>query len=112
MTHDEDLLSLGLADAKTAGRKKTSVPEQPGCKAGRQGPDGKNTSRQEAAGRTAPRLPWPLRPHPNARALAAGDYTGMDRRTADRVPQRQMAIRAAGFDLHGMYQEPPMPPLE
>lgn len=100
---DEDLFRRVFADAKPL-KKKRPVPEHPAAKAGRK-VAAKTPPDKKAAGRPAPRAPVAAAPAPKpARALAAGDYTGMDRRTADRFRKGKMAIEGR-LDLHGMYQD-------
>jgi len=100
---DEDLFRWVFADAKPL-KKKRPFPEHPAAKAGRK-VAAKTPPDKKAAGRPAPRAPVAAAPAPKpARALAAGDYTGMDRRTADRFRKGKMAIEGR-LDLHGMYQD-------
>lgn len=100
---DEDLFRRALADAKPL-KKKRPVPEHPAVKAGRK-VAAKSPPDKKAAGRPAPRVSVALPPAPKpARDLAAGDYTGMDRRTADRFRKGKMTIEGR-LDLHGMYQD-------
>jgi DNA-nicking Smr family endonuclease len=51
----------------------------------------------------APKISVAARPAPKS-DLATGDFTGMDRRTADRFRKGKMAIEGT-LDLHGMYQD-------
>jgi len=100
---DADLFRRALADARPL-RKKRPVPEHPAAKAGQKvTPDAKPDKKSD--GRPASRVPVPLPPAPRpARDLSAGDYTGMDRRTADRFRKGKMEIEGR-LDLHGMYQD-------
>ena len=100
---DEDLFRRVFADAKPL-KKKRPVPEHPAAKAGRK-VAAKTPPDKKTAGRPAPRVPVAAAPAPKpVRALAAGDYTGMDRRTAKRFRKGKMAIEGR-LDLHGMYQD-------
>ena len=100
---DEDLFRRVFADAKPL-KKKRPVPEHPAAKAGRK-VAAKTPPDKKTAGRPAPRVPVAAAPAPKpVRALAAGDYTGMDRRTAERFRKGKMAIEGR-LDLHGMYQD-------
>ena len=100
---DEDLFRWVFADAKPL-KKKRPFPEHPAAKAGRK-VAAKTPPDKKAAGRPAPRAPVAAAPAPKpARALAAGDYTGMDRRTADRFRKGKMAIEGR-LDLHGSFQD-------
>jgi DNA-nicking Smr family endonuclease len=101
--NDEDLFRRVFADAKPL-KKKRPVPEHPAAKAGRKAAP-KTSPDKKSAARPAPRMPVAAAPAPkSARDLAAGDYTGMDRRTADRFRKGKMDIDGR-LDLHGMYQD-------
>ncbi len=95
---DDELFRRALADAAPLKRRRP----QPAKPAPRTKAPPK-TAKKKAASAAAPR-PAPLaRPKPPPE-IAAGDYAGMDRRTADRFRRGQLPIEAR-LDLHGMYQD-------
>lgn len=96
---DTDLFRRALADAAPLKRRRPQ-PAKPVAKA--EAPPAKKTAKKKTA-------PAALRPVPVARPkpppeIAAGEYAGMDRRTADRFRRGQLPIEAR-LDLHGMYQD-------
>ncbi|MBT5570924.1 MAG: DNA mismatch repair protein MutS [Alphaproteobacteria bacterium] len=98
---DDDLFRRVLRDAKPI-RKGRPVPEHPAVKAGKKITP--KTPQAKKAHRIAPRPVVAAPPPKPARELATGDYTGMDRRTAERFRRGKLPIEGR-LDLHGMYQD-------
>lgn len=97
---DDDLFRRALADAAPLKRRRPQ-PAKPAAKT--KTPPARKTAKKKAAPVAVPR-PVPVsRPKPPPE-IAAGDYAGMDRRTADRFRRGQLPIEAR-LDLHGMYQD-------
>jgi DNA-nicking Smr family endonuclease len=98
---DDDLFRRVFADAKPL-RKKRPVPEHQAAKAGRKVAP-KPVPGKKPAVPAAPKIF--VTPRPPAKSdLATGDFTGMDRRTAERFRKGKMEIEGR-LDLHGMYQD-------
>jgi DNA-nicking Smr family endonuclease len=99
---DAELFRRVLADAKPI-KQRRPRPEHPAAKAGKKiaakAPPAKKPARATARPVSPP--PPPSKP---AKTLASGDYSGMDRRTADRFRRGKLPIDAR-LDLHGMYQD-------
>lgn len=99
---DAELFRRVLADAKPI-KQRRPRPEHPAAKAGRKiaekAPPPQKSARVPA--RKPP--PPPLEPRP-VKTLASGDYSGLDRRTADRFRRGKLPIDAR-LDLHGLYQD-------
>jgi DNA-nicking Smr family endonuclease len=99
---DAELFRRVLADAKPI-KQHRPRPEHPAAKAGKKiaakAPPAKKPARATARPVSPP--PPPSKP---AKTLASGDYSGMDRRTADRFRRGKLPIDAR-LDLHGMYQD-------
>jgi len=98
---ENDLFRRVLSDAKPI-KKGRPVPEHPAVKAGKKitpaFPPGKKANRVTPRPVAAPPAPKPVR------ELATGDFTGMDRRTAERFRRGKLPIEGR-LDLHGMYQD-------
>lgn len=99
---DAELFRRVLGDARPI-KKRRPVPEHPAAQAGKKiaakAPPAKKLGR--SAGRPAAPPPPQAKPTPT---LATGDYSAMDRRTADRFRRGKLAIEGR-LDLHGMYQD-------
>lgn len=99
---DAELFRRVLADAKPI-KQRRPRPEHPAAKAGKKiaakAPPAKKPARATARPVSPP--PPPSKP---AKTLASGDFSGMDRRTADRFRRGKLPIDAR-LDLHGMYQD-------
>lgn len=98
---DAEMFRRVLADAKPL-KKGRPVPEHPAAKAGK-----KITPKAAPAGKAQRGTPRVVAPPPKpkpASALATGDFSGMDRRTADRFRRGKLPIEGR-LDLHGLYQD-------
>jgi DNA-nicking Smr family endonuclease len=99
---DAELFRRVLADAKPI-KQRRPRPEHPAAKAGKK-IAAKAPPAQKPARATARPVSPPPPPSKPAKTLASGDYSGMDRRTADRFRRGKLPIDAR-LDLHGMYQD-------
>jgi len=97
---DDELFRRALADAAPLKRRRPQ-PAKPAPKA--KVPPAKKTAKKRTAPVVASRPAPVARPKPPPE-IAAGDYAGMDRRTADRFRRGQLPIEAR-LDLHGHYQD-------
>ena len=97
----DDLFRRVLSDAKPI-KKGRLRPSHPAVKAG------KKISPSTISGKKVQRAPSPplgvSPPLKSVRELAIGDFTGMDRRTADRFRRGKLPIECR-LDLHGLYQD-------
>ncbi|MBO22624.1 MAG: DNA mismatch repair protein MutS [Rhodospirillaceae bacterium] len=93
---DDDLFRRALADAAPLKRRRPQ-PAKPAPV----GTSAKSKPKETSPARTVA----PARARPvAARAIGAGDFADMDRRTADRLRRGKLPIEAR-LDLHGMYQD-------
>ena len=99
---DAELFRRVLADAKPI-KQRRPRPEHPAAKAGKKIAAKAPPAKKPARATARPVSPPPPPPKP-AKTLASGDYSGMDRRTADRFRRGKLPIDAR-LDLHGMYQD-------
>jgi len=99
---DAELFRRVLADAKPI-KQRRPRPEHPAAKADKKIAAKAPPAQKPARATARPVSPPPPPPKP-AKTLASGDYSGMDRRTADRFRRGKLPIDAR-LDLHGMYQD-------
>jgi DNA-nicking Smr family endonuclease len=99
---DQDLFRRALSDAAPL-KKRRPQPAKP-AEAKKPAPVKKKTAKKKPAASPLLATPQPVaRPKPPS-DLAAGEFSGMDRRTADRFRRGKLPIEAR-LDLHGMYQD-------
>ena len=98
---DADLFRRVLSNAKPI-KKGRPVPEHPAAKTGKTIIP--KTAPATKAQRVVSRPVAPQPPPKPVHALATGDYSGMDRRTADRFRRGKLPIEGR-LDLHGLYQD-------
>lgn len=97
---DDELFRRALADAAPL-RRRRPQPAKPSPKA--KVPPGKKTAKKRGPPVLASRPAPVVRPKLPS-DITLGDYSGMDRRTADRFRRGRLPIEAR-LDLHGMYQD-------
>lgn len=102
---DTDLFRRALADAEPLKRRRpqpTKSPESKKVAGAQPKPAKKPAGEKPSAAPVAPPRPV-TRPAPPP-DIAAGDYAGVDRRTAERFRRGKLPIEGR-LDLHGMYQD-------
>ena len=99
--YDTELFRRALADAAPL-KKRRPQPAKPAAKT--KTPPAKKAAKKKPAASPLLATPKPVaRPKPPS-DLAAGEFSGMDRRTADRFRRGKLPIEGR-LDLHGLYQD-------